>query len=117
MHTIVSGSTGLHPVCYYSLSRTCVKTILSLVVSLIYQKHAWHLFNSFMMNVVNFLRIFDPILNSFRMLHTREPFCFTVIPFLASCIGGSPSSFACVQDVKDLMSGSLFYYPVSLGKV
>ncbi|RSL52325.1 hypothetical protein CEP51_015074 [Fusarium floridanum] len=88
-----------------------------IVRGLIDQKHARQLFNSFMMNTTNFLPIFDPILDSFEMLRTREPFCFAVILFLASCVEGSPSSFACVQDVKDLMAGSLFHYPASLGKV
>ncbi|KAJ3500300.1 hypothetical protein NM208_g17176 [Fusarium decemcellulare] len=88
-----------------------------IVRGLIDQKHARQLFSSFMMNTTNFLPIFDPIIDSFEMLRTREPFCFAVILFLASCIEGSPSSFACVQDVKDLMAGSLFHYPASLGKV
>lgn len=84
---------------------------------LIDQTQARQLFNSFMTNATNFLPIFDPILDSFETLRTREPFCFAVVLFLASCMEVSSSTSACVQDVRDLMSRSLFQYPASLGKI
>ena len=65
----------------------------------------------------NFLPIFDSILDSFEVLRAKEPFCFAVILFLASCIEASSISHQCAQRVKDLMAASLFSYPASLGKV
>lgn len=64
-----------------------------------------------------FLPIFDPILDSFETLRTREPFCFAVILTLASCIGRSGHREQCLSEVKELLARSLFHYPASLGKV
>lgn len=66
---------------------------------------------------MNFLPIFDSILDSFEALRAKEPFCFAVILFLASCVEASSISHQCAQRVKDLMAASLFSYPASLGKV
>ncbi|KAH7134285.1 hypothetical protein EDB81DRAFT_887092 [Dactylonectria macrodidyma] len=84
---------------------------------LVEQRQARYLFNGFMSCATNFLPIFDPILDSFEALRAKEPFCFAVILFLASCVEASPISHQCAQRVKELMAASLFSYPASLGKV
>ncbi|KAM5368065.1 hypothetical protein ACJZ2D_009669 [Fusarium nematophilum] len=81
------------------------------------QRSARQLFNTFMASASSFLPIFDPILDSFETLRCREPFCFAVILTLASCIDGSLLREQCLKEVKELVAGSLFHYPASLGKV
>lgn len=70
-----------------------------------------------MASASSFLPIFDPILDSFETLRSREPLCFAVILTLASCIDGSLLREQCLREVKELVAGSLFHYPASLGKV
>lgn len=81
------------------------------------QRQARQLFNTFMASASSFLPIFDPILDSFETLRSREPLCFAVILTLASCIDGSLLREQCLREVKELVAGSLFHYPASLGKV
>lgn len=70
-----------------------------------------------MVSASSFLPIFDPILDSFETLRSREPFCFAVILTLASCIEGSLLRDQCLREVKELVTASLFHHPASLGNV
>lgn len=70
-----------------------------------------------MVSASSFLPIFDPILDSFEILRSREPFCFAVILTLASCIDRPLLQEQCLREVKELVAASLFNHTASLGSV
>ncbi|KAI0545921.1 hypothetical protein F4679DRAFT_599087 [Xylaria curta] len=80
-------------------------------------RQARQLFNAFMASASTLLPIFDPILDSFENLRSREPFCFAVILTLASHIEGLLLRKQCLTEIKELIAESLFEYPATLGKV
>ena len=71
----------------------------------------------FTTNAGKFLPIFDPILDAFDSLRSREPFCFAVILVLACRIYGIVLDKKCLDNVRQLAAVSMFQYPASSGKV